>query len=262
MKLAQIQAALFALTSGEREPPSELPDFIGGPEEVPLRRRVQVYADAVRFKTAHALGVPFPKVAALLGEARFLELVVQHMTSCPRARRTVLNLMEDLPTYLAQDAVRWGRSDLGDLALLERVRHELSAEVGAETVGPETLAGLDDRGWATAILRFIPALRVVRVGFDVTAVWECVDRKVEPPPPRAAPVTLLVWRKGPQVFHSVLEEPETRALERALGGAALSEVCDAFAGQEAAGDQAYAALHGWLSDGLVASVTTPSDEAE
>ena len=256
MNLAQLQAALFALTSGEREPPSEPPDFIGGPDGVPLRRRLEVYADTIRLKAVHALGVPFPKVAALLGKARFEDLVVEHRASCPRATRRILDLVQGLPDFLAKDPVRWGRPDLGDLALLELVRHRLSAEAGAETVGPETLAALDEGGWATATLRFVPALRLVRVGFDVAAVWECLDRKADLPPPRATPITLLVWRKGLGVFHSVLEQPEAGALERAVAGAALSEVCDAFAGREAAADEAYAALHGWFTDGLVASVTT------
>jgi hypothetical protein len=258
MKLAQLQSALFALTSGEREPSPELPDIIGGPDRIPARRRVEVYADAVRYKAAHALSVPFPKVEALLGPVRFLELTVEHMTSCPRPRRTVLNLAQDLPAFLARDAARWGRSDLGDLAWLELVRHALSAEAGAETVGPDALAGLDERGWARAILRFVPALRVVRVGFDVAPVWDALDRKVEPPPPRAMACTLLIWRRDLQVFHSVLEEPEARALEKAVAGAALSEVCDAFTDREAPADEAYAALHGWFTDGLVASVTTAS----
>jgi hypothetical protein len=49
-----------------------------------------------------------------------------------------------------------------------------------------------------------------------------------------------------------LDPLEAEALERAMRGAPLHQVCDAFGAGEAAADAAYAALEAWLGDGFVA----------
>jgi hypothetical protein len=251
MNLAEIQSALFALTSGEVEPSPEAVGFIAD-SAVDSRRRVEAYADAIRGKAAHAVGVPYRKIATLLGEPRFLQLFDAHKRSRPPERRTLRDLVWELPEFLGRNPA-WGRADLGALAALELARHEVSVEVGIDPVGADALATLAPRRWPAATLRLVPSLRLIRVSFDVSGLWRAVDERRPPPPPVEAATTLLVWRKGLDVYHSVLSAAEAAALDRAAAGAPLSEVLAPF-GHEA--DQAHAALHGWFADGLVGSVVT------
>jgi|RhiMetdeSRZDD1v2_1073273.scaffolds.fasta_scaffold55492_2 putative DNA-binding protein len=261
MKLAEIQTALFALTSGEVAPSPERVGFIAGSGGVSSQRRVEVYADAILAKAAHALGVPFRKLASFLGERRFVELLEAHRASRPPAQRTIVGLVRELPEFLAREPSRWGRADLGDLAALELARHEVFLDAASSVAGPEALASLPERCWPSATLHLVPAVRIVRLAYDVAPLWQCLDEGITPPPPAAAATSFLVWRRGLQVFHSVLPATEACALERAIAGAPLPEVCAAFDGEAAPADAAYAALYGWLTDGLVAAVTTVPDRS-
>jgi hypothetical protein len=252
MKLAEIQTALFALTSGEVELSPEAVGFVAD-SAVDPRRRVAAYSEAIRGKSAHAVGVPFRKISAFLGDQGFLELFDAHKRSRPPERRSLRDLVWGLPEFLADDA-RWGRVDLGALAALELARHEVSLDVGVEPAGPGALAALEAGRWPAATLQLVPALRLLRLPFDVSGLWKCLDDGIAPLPPVEAATRFVVWRKGLDVFHSVLPAAEASALDRAAAGAPLSEILAAFGH---APERAHAALYGWLTDGLVGSVKAP-----
>jgi hypothetical protein len=124
----------------------------------------------------------------------------------------------------------------------------------------EALAAIAPDEWASARLRFIPARRLLRLRFDVAALWTCLDQRVEPPPPAAGPRSVLVWREHYTVFHSVLSAEEAHALERARAGQTLAEVCEAFAAHEFPADAACGAVAGWFEDRLVLSLSTGPGE--
>ncbi|HEY2943203.1 MAG TPA: hypothetical protein VGN09_12290 [Vicinamibacteria bacterium] len=248
MKLAEIQTALFALTSGEVEPSVEAVGFVAD-SGVDPRRRVAVYAEGIRGKSAHAVSVPFGRVLGYLGEERFVDLFDALNRSRPPERRGLRELMSALPGFLAGDE-RWGRPDLGALAELDLARHEVSREVGVEPVGPAALAAVEAARWPAARLTLIPALRLVRLSFDVSGLWKSLDAHLPPPPPVLEATRYAVWRKGLDVYHSALSAAEVEALDRAAAGAPLSEVLAVFDDADAA----HSALHGWFTDGLVGSV--------
>ncbi len=254
MRLAEIQRTLSSLATGEREPTPELLKLLSAsPRSSPLRR-LQVYADTVRLKTAEGLGVPFLKLEALLGKDRFLQLADAYRRSCPRERRTMDNLVREMPEFLESSGMQWGRPDLADLATLELARFEVATDAKADPATAEALRDMSLDEWAAASLGFIPALRLLRLRYDVATLWKRLDDEEEPPPPRTAPTPVLVWRVRLGVYHSVLEAAEAEAIARALDGATLPRICAAFAREKEPDEAAYAALHQWFVDGLVASV--------
>jgi hypothetical protein len=248
MRLAETQAALAALISGEVEASPEALGFIAE-SPVDSRRRVTVYAEAIRSKAAHAVGIPYRKLSALLGDEGFVDLVDGFKRGRPPERRTLRELVFDLPEFLDRER-RWGRDDLGALAALELANHEVALDLGVEPVGSEALAGLEARRWPAATLRLVPALRLLSLPFDVSGLWKALDEGLPPPAPVARPTRFLAWRKGLDVYHCVLSASEATALDRAAAAAPLSEVLTAF--DEA--DTAHSALHAWFTDGLVGAV--------
>jgi hypothetical protein len=253
MRLAEIQDTMSSVAAGEREPTPELLELLSAsPRSSPLRR-LQVYADTVRLKTAEGLAVPFPKLEALLGREQFLRLADAYRWSCPRERRTLENLVRELPEFLERRAVQGGRPDLADLAALDLARFDVATGARADPATAEALRDVSVDEW-TASLAFIPAMRLLRLRFDVATLWKRLDDEEEPPPPHRTPTPMLVWRLRLGVYHSVLEAAEAEAIARALDGATLPRICAAFAGEKEPDEAAYAALHQWFADGLVASV--------
>ena len=129
----------------------------------------------------------------------------------------------------------------------------------ADTAPLSALAALSPAAMVRACLRFVPALEVVRTAFDVSEVWESVEARRAPPPPRPAVTEVLVWRGVKGVFHSTLDPAEARALGLAREGAPLAEVCAAFLEDASPDEAAYDALAGWFGDGLVAGLTLEAE---
>jgi hypothetical protein len=254
VKLAELQRTFFSVASGEREAPPELLELLAIRRGASPARRLQVYTDTVRLKPVEGLGVPFSKVEALVGAQRFEEIVDAHRVSYPRQRRTLDNLLRDLPRFLDREGARWGRPDLGALADLELARYDVSTEADSAAATADALAELTEDEWPAAALSFIPALRLVNLSFDVSGLWQRLDDDEPPPPPVAAPTSIVTWRAGFAVCHSVVEAAEAEALARARARAPLTEVCESFAERPEPDEAAYAALHGWFADGFVEAV--------
>jgi hypothetical protein len=256
VKLAELQQTFASLATGSRQPSAELLGFIAEAPGAAASVRVRIYAENLRVKNTDCLGAAYKRLARLLGPTLFQELADAYVRAFQRPRRTIEDLVNGLPAFLALDAGRWGRPDVSDLAALELARNEVAGETTGNPPGPEALAALAPDEWPATRLRFIAALRLLRLRFDVGSLWTCLDQKVEPPPPAAGPQPVLVWREGHTVFHSVLSAEEADALERARAGQTLAEVCEAFAAKEFPADAACGALAGWFEDRLVLSLAT------
>ena len=262
VKLAELQQKFASLATGSGQPSAEMLGFIADAPGAPASARVRMYAENLRVKTTDGLGAAYKRLARLLGPTLFQELADAYVRAFHPPRRTIDDLVNGLPAFLDHDPVRWGRPDLSDLATLELARNEMVGEAAGDPQGPEALAALAPDEWASARLRFIAALRLLRLRFDVGSLWTCLDQGLEPPPPAAGPLPVLVWRARHTVFHSVLSAEEADALERALAGLTLAEVCEAFAAQEFPADAACGALAGWFEDRLVLSLSAdPGEDA-
>jgi hypothetical protein len=256
VKLAELQQTFASLATASGQPSAERLGFIAEAPGAPAAVRMRMYAENLRVKNTDCLGAAYKRLARLLGPTLFQELADTYVRGFQRPRRTVEDLVNGLPAFLAHDAGRWGRPDVSDLATLELARNELALETTGNPPGPEALAALAPVEWPSTRLRFIAAIRLLRLRFDVASLWTCLDQRVDPPAPAAGPHPVLVWREHHTVFHSVLSAEEVDALERALAGGTLAEVCEAFAAHEFPADAACGALAGWFEDRLVLSLST------
>jgi hypothetical protein len=145
------------------------------------------------------------------------------------------------------------RPDLPDLAALEWARAE--AFIAADAV-PEDIAALERVGEALpgARLELVPSVRLVSVRYDAAGLWADLEAQREPPRPVESARSLLVWRKGFQVFHARIGQEELAALSAVQRGAPLGEACEAFAGIADPAKAALQALSSWFGEGLVARV--------
>jgi Putative DNA-binding domain len=251
VRLAETQAKLTAFLSGETELPEDLLSEVVSPRGVSGRESLALYREGVQQKIAERLANVFPKVEAFMAPAAFRALSDAHARACPRPDRSIENLARRLPVFLRGYGAR---EDLADLAELELARWDVAEEADEEPVTPAALVSLAASHWGAARLHFVAAARLLRLRFEVDEVWESLDAGRPAPGPTARAVVVLVWRRGRKVYHSAVDDEEGEALQAVQRGAALADVCDAFRGNEDPAGAAYAALHGWFADGLMARV--------
>lgn len=255
MTLAELQAAFHALvTRAANVPPGLAEELLAGTPDLPAAERAGVYADMYLWRLTDALRDDYPKLAALLGDARFLALGEAYARAHPSDEPDLGRFGRSLPAFLrALPAPE--RADLADLAALEWARAEVFLEAPAATVGRAALAGLGAAEFLELGLEPVPALRLLRLAHDVLPAWRRLEAGEPASAPVPAPTAVVAWRSGFDVFHARVEPDEAAALEAAIAGAPLAEVCAAFERHEDPAAAAFAALSSWLDEGWLAALS-------
>jgi hypothetical protein len=255
--LAETQALFHAAVTGEVPPSRErLEACFAGTADLPAAARVGIYAGMYVARLLDALGATFPALRRLLGEERFAALGADYVRRHPSEHHDVGQVGRRLPDFLRSHPDP-ARPDLADLALLEWERQEaFFAPTPHGTLPPGALAR-DPEAFPRTRLAFSPALRVLALEHDPTALWRALEAGEAPPAPERRAAAVAVWRVGFEVVHARVGEPEAEALLRALAGAPLAEVCEAFAPAEDPAREAFEALSSWLAEGWIAGAGEP-----
>ena len=252
MTLAETQALFHALATGGAVSAGDAGRLVVSTPGLEAEERVGIYAGMYAARLVDALAADFPKLRGLLGETSFAGLGEAYARAHPSDHPDIGRFGRHLAGFLrllpAPD-----RPDLADLAALEWARSEVFFEAHVEPAGREGLA-LEPAGFLAARLRFVPALRLVRVHHGAAPLWRALEAGEPPPPPAAAPGAVAVWRNGFDVLHAALEPDEAAALESALAGEPLERVCAPFGGRADGAEAAFAALSSWVDDGWIAGV--------
>lgn len=247
MTLARLQTRLHACVAAGA-PADDVRPLFTPVARRRLERGLAVYAAGARHRTLLRLLAVFARTARLLGSEPFEALVREH---CAQAARPFAELAHGLPDFLASAGVR---RDAADVARLEWARDDVSRRPDSPALGIEAL-GLQGAGLGSARFEFTRALRLVATACDVGAVWAALDSGATTPgPSRARGVVHLVWAGAGMVRHRALEPCERQALESALGGEALDQICEPFRETQDPAGAAHAALRAWFDDGLVSAV--------
>jgi hypothetical protein len=251
--LAEAQAAFHALATRAADPPLPAEALLAGTPDLGAAERIGIYADMYQWRLADALREDHPKVAALLGDERFLALAEAYAREHPSDRPDLAQLGRHLAAFLRRSPTA-ERADLAALAALEWARAEVFLEAPAAPARRDDLAALRPDTFSLARLVLVPALRVLVLDHDVAAVWRRIEDGEPPGEPAPGAAALVVWRSGFDVFHARVDLDEARALADALAGEPLSRVCAAFERREDPAAAAFAALSSWLEEGWIAAV--------
>jgi hypothetical protein len=254
MTLAETQAAFHALATRAANPPSAAEDFFVGSSELGAAERIGIYADMYLWRLTDALREDYPKLAALLGDERFLALAEAYAREHPSDRPDLGQFGRYLPAFLRRFPAP-ERADLADLAALEWARAEVFFGAPAAPVAREALAALGPDAFLDARLELTPALRVLVLDRDAATLWRRLEDGEPADAPIADPIAVVVWRSGFEVFHGRVDLDEARALEVAQAGEPLSSVCAVFGQREDPAAAAFAALTSWFDEGWIAAIS-------
>lgn len=216
--------------------------------------RVEIYARMYLFRLVDAVAEDVPHTARILGHDGFVEAVRDYLREHPSRSPDIGQVGQHFGAWLrSREGIR---SDLPDLAMLERARSEVRTAADAPAAGAEALQSLPPEGLPGARFLFCPSLRILRLQHDVRALWDALEAEGEAPPPAPGPTTVVVWRQELKVFHTGLSEAEAAALMVAREDGSLEDVCATFAHEPEPARAAFKTVLSWFADGWVAAVTS------
>ncbi|MBL8940542.1 MAG: putative DNA-binding domain-containing protein [Archangium sp.] len=218
--------------------------------------RVNVYAEQYWLRLRDVLRGEFEHVRAVLGDDDFDVLAAKYVKAHPSTHFSLNWLGQHLPSFLRAQPVD-GAPFLADLAELEWARSQAFIAEDSPVVSAESLSVVTPETAATVRFTLTPSVRVLQHAFDIRPLFRAIAdgaswSEIAMPP---SPTALVVFRQGFTVFHDAVSSAEAEALTRAMTGATLPELCEAFAefGDEAA-SHAFQAIGSWVNEGMVSSL--------
>jgi hypothetical protein len=262
---------------------ADLAFLIRGDERLDPIARLDIYANMYFFRLRDALAEDFPKLLAVLGTARFHNLITDYLLACPSTSWTLRELGRRLPEFLDHHAFAAELPYAADLARLEWARLDVSDEFDAEPLTREAIAALGPERLERFALGLVPAVRILALDHDVLTIWAEIERgrhsdapsvttsasvsseehQAEAEPVKVSgggrrPTRVRVWRRGLVVLHRELAPEEEWALELVRQGMTLPELAERLAAAAPLADpgvdlarQLAACLDLWTADGIV-----------
>ena len=198
--------------------------------------RLQIYGRAYFGRLLECLTAQFPAVRHAVGEDAFNGLAFGYLVDHPSKSYSLSTLGSSFDKYLT--ATRPPRSDDADpekpdfadflieLARLESVYAEVFDGPGPErsrTLNVSELAGLSPQQFADSCMVFHSCVRLLELQFPVHEYATAIRRELEPNPPVARPIHLVITRRDYIVRRFEVTRPQFQLLTSLRKGASVGE---------------------------------------
>ncbi len=215
---------------GRRE---ALAALLAGDERATAEERLDVYANMYFFRIKAALEEDFPRTAAVLGEARWHNLVTDYLLAHPSTHWSLRWVGRRLPAFVRARSGREGFPPwLGDLSELEWARGAAFQAEDAPAATRADLAAVAPERWGELRFAAVPGAQLLVLGWDVPAAWDALEEQRGSggpvPDVPVGPRTVLVYREAGDDAHEALEGGEAHATRMLFEGRDFAEVCETF----------------------------------
>ncbi len=211
--------------------------LFAGDERMGAVERLDVYANMYFFRLRDVLAEDFARTSAVLGEARWHNLVTDYLLAHPPTRWSLRWAGEALPEFLRGHAYGAERPWLADVAALEWARNEAFQAGDAGPMRVEDLVNVHPEVWPTLTFGAVPGTVLVSSRWDLEGWWG--SGGTEPPAEAPGGQLLLVWRDpDDDGHHEALPADDVEPVRRLFAGAPFADVCEACAPEDAGEEEA------------------------
>ena len=250
----------IASPSAEQEIPAEnLGDVVLPSDSMTPAERVGVYHGMYLLRMEEALETDYPVLRYRLGYEAFAELIEDYVQRYPSRAYTLNRLGDHLPQFLAEEEDRPDSEFLHDLARLELAMTQVFDEQEAPVLGAEELEAVPPEGWESAVLRPIPAFRLLAFKHAVVPDLVAYHEDRPSPRPRRRATWVAVYRRDYSVLRLELSRAEHDLLKALAGGTPLGEALSTAAlKQKSARQRAHIFkwFRTWVAAGLFTAIDT------
>ena len=191
-------------------------------------KRFAVYRNNVLVSLTEAMKATFPAVAALVGEAFFVEMAGQFVRKHPPKSPLLFDYGREFPEFLAAFPPLAGLPFLADVARLDHAWLDAYHAADATPFAPSALAGLPEERLLMTRFSPCPATHLVASVFPLVTIWQSARAGTQPRFAEApAPEWALITRPDIEIGVTALEAAGGRFFEALLGGQSLGPAAEA-----------------------------------
>jgi hypothetical protein len=219
--------------------------------------RVGVYHGMYLMRMVEALQTDYPVLHYRLGAGAFADLVADYVQRFPSRSYTLNRLGDHLPQFLAEEQDRPDSEFLHDLARLELAMTQVYDEAEAPILGAEELESVPSDAWERAVLRPIPAFRLLAFRHAVIPDLVAYHEDRPSPRPRRRATWVAIYRRDYSVLRMELSRAEHDLLKALAGGTPLGEaLARAAQAQKSSRQRAqiFKWFRTWIAEGLFTAI--------
>jgi hypothetical protein len=179
-----------AIFDGARDRPEGLSDSEGHI----AGRRFDVYRNNVAVSLSDALATGFPTIAKLIGTENFKAISGVFLRQTPPSSPMMIHYGAEFPVFLESFEPLAHLGYLADVARLELALRQSYHAADATSVNPDALAALPPERLTELVMKFAPAVSLLRSPWPVHAIW--AFNMQDGPKPQAIAQDVIILRPG------------------------------------------------------------------
>ncbi len=234
---------------------------VTGTEKVSADLRLDIYANAYRFRLVEALQDTFPALHTLLGDEDFFNLGVAYLTARPSKHFSLRYFGHELASFLKGSDAYSEQPLLSEMAQFEWLLREAFDAADNAVIDMEALQQIDPQSWHSLRFLFHPTVKRVDLSFNVPQIWQTIDKQEAPIDmiENDHPIGWCLWRKDLRTLYRSMDVDEAWAMDAMLSGHTFSEICSGvceWVDEQHAAVRVAGFIQNWINDGLIQEVMT------
>lgn len=232
---------------------------VTGTEKVPVETRLDIYANAYKFRLIEALQDTFPALHTLLGDEDFFNLGVAYLTARPSKHFSLRYFGHQMSSFLKTTQAYKEQPVLSEMAQFEWLLREAFDAADNDIIHMDALQQIAPQSWPELRFTFHSSVSRVDLSFNIPQLWQAIEHD-EPPidiVQNDYPVGWCIWRKDLRTLYRSMDVDEAWALDAMLSGSNFSEICNGvceWIDEQHAAVRVAGFIQNWVNEGMIQKI--------
>jgi hypothetical protein len=213
-------AQLGVMDQAKVVPPTDLPRVVRGRAGASALDGLEIYHQSYFSRLEECLADDYPALKFAIGGSAFEDLCRAYTLAHPSRSPNLNGFGSRLPSFIEQDAAKWGRF-VAELSRLEWAIVEVLHAPASQGFSAERLATIPAERLADVRFTPNPALRMLSFEYPINRFFQAFLDGEEPAVPESVPSSVVVIRSGYRIRRLDLRQSQATLLRRLIAGEPL-----------------------------------------
>lgn len=229
---------------------------VGGTTKVPAETRLNIYANAYRFRLIEALQDTFPALHTLLGDEEMFKLGNAYIDAWPSKHFSIRYFGHQLAHFLDQAESYKAQPVLAEMAHFEWLLRDAFDAADTQSMKLEELQAIEAPFWPDLKFTFHPSLQRLDLNYNTPQLWQAIDSG-QPPieiEKNDYPLPWCIWRKDLRTLYRSLPVDEAWAMDALRENRTFAAICTGvceWVDEQHAASRVAGFIQTWSKEGLI-----------
>ncbi len=232
---------------------------VTGTEKVSAEVRLDIYANAYKYRLVEALQDTFPALHTLMGDEDFFALGIAYIDNYPSQHFSLRYFGHQLSHFLATEHNYSEQPILAEMALFEWLLRAAFDAADQPLLDLPTLQAIALESWPQLRFEFHPTVQRINLLFNSPQLWQAIDKGLPPIDIEQFeyPLSWCIWRRDLRTLYRSMPVDEAWALDAMLDNYDFTYICNGICewiDEQHAPVRVAGFINSWVNEGLVSKI--------